>query len=69
MDCELLSKVYINLIDQREPTFNLTIDKSSYDENVNSKSLYFHKIVKPTDDELKLHKDFLKKEIKKNYFS
>jgi len=70
IDCELLSKVYINLLDQREPSLNLSArEETNINHNKNSKSLYFNKVIKPTDQELKLHKDFLKKEIKKNYFN
>tara|TARA_B100000029_G_scaffold41510_1_gene38622 strand:+ start:1520 stop:2188 length:669 start_codon:yes stop_codon:yes gene_type:complete len=70
IDCDLLSKVYINLLDQKEPSFDLSEDKSSNPIiNMNSKIQYCDKIIKPTEQELNLHKDFLKKEIKKNYFN
>ena len=70
IDCELLSKVYINLLDQREPTFELSVEKDFNSEvNYNNKVQYFNKIVKPSEEELKLHKDFLKREIKKNNFN
>ena len=70
IDCELLSKVYINLLDQKEPSLNLSAkEETDINHNKNSKSLYFNKVIKPTDQELKLHKDFLKKELKKNYFN
>ena len=70
IDCELLAKVYINLLDQKEPKFELNVDKNFEDENIsNFKNVYFDKIIKPTEDELKLHKEFLKKEIKKNFFN
>jgi len=70
IDCELLSKVYINLLDQKEPTFKLKVDIGYDDENIdNSKIQHCKKIVKPTEEELKLHKEFLKREIKKNYFN
>ena len=68
IDCDLLSKVYINLIDQKEPAFNLENIK---DENIdiqNKKVLYFKKIIKPTDTEIEKHKEYLKKNLKKNYF-
>ena len=69
IDCELLSKVYINLLDQKEPTFKLKVDIQYSDENIdNTKIQHYKKIVKPTEEELKLHKEFLKREIKKNYF-
>jgi|TARA_B100000929_G_scaffold283489_1_gene264626 DNA polymerase-3 subunit epsilon len=70
IDCELLSKVYINLLDQKEPTFKLKTDTGFNDENIdNSKIQHCKKIVKPSEEELKLHKEFLKREIKKNYFN
>ncbi len=70
IDCELLSKVYINLIDQKEPAFELNIERDLISEVTNLSSVkYFNKIIKPSEEELKLHKDFLKKHIKKNYFN
>ena len=70
IDCELLSKVYINLLDQKEPTFELNVDKDLNEKiGDNFKVKYFNKIIKPTQEELKQHEVFLKKEIKKNYFN
>ena len=70
IDCHLLKEVYINLLDQKEPKFELNMDRNFGEENIsNFKNVYFDKIVKPTEDELKLHKEFLKKEIKKNFFN
>ena len=70
IDCELLSKVYINLLDQKEPTFELNVDKGLSEKiSDNFKVKYFNKIIKPTQEELKQHEVFLKKEIKKNYFN
>ena len=70
IDCELLSRVYINLIDQREPMldFKTTNQNNQYSENQNPKD-YFKKIVVPSSEELKLHKEYLKKSLKKNYFN
>ena len=70
IDCELLSKVYINLIDQKEPMldFQATNQDNKYSENQKSKN-YFKKIVVPSPEELKLHKEYLKKSLKKNYFN
>ena len=68
MDCELLSKVYINLLDQKEPKFELKIDKpvnKSNEENIQNK--YYKKVIKPTIDELEIHKKFLKSEIKNHF--
>jgi len=69
IDCELLAKVYINLLDQKEPKLNF----SNLDENVSSlenyKAIdYSKKIIYPSEDELKMHKEFLKKDLKKNFF-
>ncbi len=70
IDCELLSKVYINLLDQKEPTFQLSVERDFNSEfTSDSKVQYFNKIIKPTEEELKMHKDFLKREIKKNNFN
>ena len=69
VDCELLSKVYINLIDQKEPTLNFqNQDNISLNLNLNKNILYYKKIIKPSVDEIKLHKNFLKKTMKKNFF-
>ena len=69
IDCELLSKVYINLIDQKEPTLNL-YDKENNKDHLDFKNgnMYYKKIVEPSSDEIKLHKEFLKKELKKNFY-
>ncbi len=70
IDCELLSKVYINLIDQREPTLNL-YDQNEKKENLdlNNDNLYYKKVIKPSVEEIELHKKFLKKNLKKNFFN
>ena len=70
IDCELLSKVYINLIDQKEPTLNL-YEKEEKKDNLdfNSSNIYYKKIVEPSSNEIKLHKEFLKNSLKKNFFS
>jgi len=69
IDCDLLAKVYINLIDQKEPTLNFQKldDKSEFSKKSNI--LYFKKVIKPTAEELKKHKEFLKKDLKKNFFN
>jgi len=70
LDCELLSKVYINLLDQKEPTFNLTNEKVfNKDAKLDLSIKYSKKVINPTAEEISLHKEFLKKEIKKNYFN
>jgi DNA polymerase-3 subunit epsilon len=70
IDCELLSKVYINLIDQKEPTLNF-YDNDKKKENINliNNILYCKKVIGPSKEEIELHKKFLKKNLKKNYFS
>ena len=68
LDCELLSKVYINLLDQREPIFQFQkISEQAKIKNNNFKD-YSKIIIKPTKEELVDHKEFLTKEFKKNYF-
>ena len=59
VDCELLSKVYVNLTGQKEPTFDLKIgDNFFVFEDNNKKIKYFNKVVKPTEEELKFTKIF-----------
>ena len=67
IDCELLAKVYINLIDQKEPTFDLSENNESK-IILNDKRDYYKKIIFPTEKELSDHSEFLKKNFKKNYF-
>ena len=69
VDCDLLAKVYINLIDQKEPTLNFQEQSIKKNHISDDKILYFKKVVKPSGDELNNHKDYLKKNLKKNYFS
>jgi len=68
IDCELLAKVYINLIDQREPTLNLVDDSINRPLSGESQLDYFKKVITPSEEELLNHKNFLKKNLKKNYF-
>ena len=69
VDCELLYKVYINLIDQKEPTLNFqNHDNDNLDISLINNNLYCKKIVKVTTEELELHKNYLKKNLKKNFF-
>ena len=69
IDCELLAKVYINLLDQREPSLNFTqIDTVTNKKNFNEKNIYEKKIILPTNVELEEHKKFLKSNLKKNFF-
>ena len=69
IDCDLLSKVYINLLGQKEPTLNFqNHENEKLEINTNQNNLYCKKIIKPTSEEIKLHKDYLKLSLKKNYF-
>ncbi|MBD1137276.1 DNA polymerase III subunit epsilon [Pelagibacterales bacterium SAG-MED43] len=69
IDCDLLSKVYINLIDQKEPTLDFKNSDDKIQVSKIEKILYFKKVVKVSSEELKKHKDFLKKDLKKNFFN
>ena len=69
VDCELLSKVYVNLTGQKEPTLNLKIGENNIASEDNKKKVqYYNMVIKPTDEEFKLHKKFLKTKLKKNFF-
>ena len=68
IDCDLLSKVYINLIDQKEPTLNFQNLDTETDNTNSSKVSYFKKVVKPSKDEIFKHNEYLKNHLKKNYF-
>ena len=69
IDCELLSKVYINLIDQKEPKLNFNEETIKKEKDNNNKISYCKKIIKPSPEELELHASFLKSKFKKNYFN
>ena len=69
IDCDLLSKVYINLIDQKEPTLNFKNQDTNKIKTNNEKIEYSKKIVKPSVKELELHNGFLKTNLKKNFFN
>ena len=68
IDCDLLAKVYINLIDQKEPTLDLK-DNLEAEENQSSKIEYYKKVILPSNEEIKKHKEYLKTYLKKNYFN
>ncbi len=69
LDCELLSKVYINLIDQKEPIFQFKKQNDSRNVNLdNYKNKYSKKIIKISKEELEIHKKFLKEKLKKNFY-
>ena len=68
IDCDLLAKVYINLIDQKEPTLDFQNEiRLDHKENFKS-NLYFKKIIQPNSEEIKKHDEYLKNNLKKNYF-
>ena len=70
LDCELLREVYINLLDAKEPKLIFSNDQANVNlKNKNNiKKNYCKIVIKPSEEELKLHKEFLKKELKKNYY-
>ena len=68
IDCDLLAKVYINLIDQKEPTLDFQNQDNVIIEKNESGIVYFKKVVEPTSEELKKHKEYLKNNLKKNFF-
>mgnify|MGYP001501015441 FL=1 len=69
IDCDLLSKVYINLIDQKEPKLDFKNNQNDanniFFKNIN----YYKKIISPSPEEIEKHKKYLKINLKKNYFS
>jgi DNA polymerase III subunit epsilon len=66
LDCELLREVYINLLEVREPKFNLS--NNNLDQNISVVKNYNKKIIKISDIDMKQHKKFLKTELKKNFY-
>ena len=68
IDCDLLAKVYINLIDQKEPTLNLVEDNENKIFSSQGGLDYYKKVILPSEKELFDHNTFLKKNLKKNYF-
>ena len=66
LDCELLREVYINLLDVKEPKFNLSNNISEI--NITKSKTYYKSVVKVSENELKNHKEFLKSELKKNFY-
>ena len=69
IDCELLSKVYINLIDQKEPTLNFINNIADNDVQISSNVKYYKKIVRVSDEEKRKHEAYLKNNLKKNFFN
>ena len=68
IDCELLSKVYINLLDQKEPIFQFEKNKELEKTKKIDNFIYSKKVIKISNEEMKIHKKFLEKELKKNFF-
>ena len=66
LDCELLREVYINLLDVKEPKFNLSTN--SLEQNIIKNKEYNKTVLNISDNEIKLHNEFLKKELKKNFY-
>ena len=69
IDCDLLARVYINLIDQKEPTLNFLEENIKDPANNAANVSHYKKIVLPTKEEIEKHKNYLKNSLKKNYFN
>jgi len=69
IDCDLLAKVYINLLDQKEPRLDFKTNENLIQDKGENNILYFKKIIKPSEEELKNHKEYLSSFLKKNYFN
>ena len=69
IDCDLLSKVYINLIDQKEPSLNFSNESSNDKTQRDNQVLYYKKVIKLSDKEKNNHNQYLKTNLKKNFFN
>ena len=69
IDCDLLVKVYINLIDQKEPTLDFKKMEDQNTEEQNSSVSYFKKVVNLTEQEITNHQNYIKTNLKKNFFN
>ena len=72
IDCHLLKEIYVNLVDQKEPKFNLEsteIFDAKFDNNINRKNNKAKRIIEPNNEELQLHKKYLKLHLPKNYYN
>ena len=69
VDCDLLAKVYINLLDQKEPTLDFKNKDEKLKDVKNENVIYYKKIIMPSEEELKKHNAFLKANLKKNFFN
>tara|TARA_B100001123_G_C14940805_1_gene879616 strand:- start:81 stop:749 length:669 start_codon:yes stop_codon:yes gene_type:complete len=69
IDCELLYKVYVNLIDQKEPKLNFAQNNEQIiNDFQNSNLKYSKRLISPSKEEMNLHKNFLKSSLKKNHY-
>ena len=68
LDCELLREVYINLLDAKEPKFNLSSSNKDFADTKNSTKIYSKSIVNISDEEILKHKEFLKSELKRKFY-
>ena len=68
IDCDLLAKIYINLLDQKEPTLQFQDNDKETSKDLGKKVLYFKKVIYPTEKEIDKHKIYLKQNLKKNFF-
>ena len=72
IDCQLLREIYINLVDQKEPKLdlkNIDIFEPKFNDNIIKKNNNLRKIIKPSDEELKLHQNYLKFYLQKNFYN
>ena len=69
IDCDLLAKIYINLTDQKEPTLDFRSREMTSKNSESKKITYFKKVIKPNIDEIQKHKEYLKKDLRKNFFN
>ena len=75
VDCHLLKEIYVNLIDQKEPKFdldnieNIEIFDSKFNKNINKKNNISREVIRPSNKELELHKKYLKSHLPKNYYN
>ena len=69
IDCDLLSKVYVNLLGQKEPTLNFDIKETPKQSHATNENIgYSKKVIPASLEEIKLHKEFIKKNLKKNFY-
>ena len=71
IDCQLLRKIYINLLDQKEPKLNLNMNEDISTKLVSkekTKTTSSRKVIKPTSKEFELHSQYLKSLLPKNFF-